>query len=145
MELYKELARHRSNVPAFDRHGLWKACEETALETMKSVLLASQTPQSKKHTALEQASMYLNLLRVLLRLAWETKCIDHKKAAALQIIVDDTGRMLGGWLRSLKNTDTKPPPLRSRRRKCLAADAQTLSLRFSSEFQLLTLSRPSFS
>lgn len=109
-ELYKVLTRHRGSVPVFDRHGIWKACESAVLDTLKSVLLASQAVPEKKNSALEEASMQLNLLRVLLRLAWETKCIDNKKVAELQTNIDETGRMLGGWIRSLRKPTEDPPP-----------------------------------
>ena len=42
------------------------------------------------------------MLRVFLRLAHDTKTIDQKKHIALQAITDEIGRMLGGWLKSLR-------------------------------------------
>jgi hypothetical protein len=42
------------------------------------------------------------MLRVFLRLAHDTKTIDQKKYIALQAITDEIGRMLGGWLKSLR-------------------------------------------
>jgi hypothetical protein len=49
---------------------------------------------------LEKASVKLNLLRFLFRLMKETKTFDNKKYVVLQEMVDEIGRMLGGWIRS---------------------------------------------
>ena len=49
----------------------------------------------------EKASVKLNLLRVFIRLMKETKAIDSKKYLELETSVDEIGRMLGGWIRSV--------------------------------------------
>ena len=46
--------------------------------------------------------MKLNVLRIFLRLAKDTKVLDMKKCLSLQEIVDEIGRMLGGWIKSAK-------------------------------------------
>ena len=46
--------------------------------------------------------MKLNMLRIFLRLTKETKILDLKKCLLLQEIVDEIGRMLGGWMKSVK-------------------------------------------
>lgn len=48
-------------------------------------------------------SIDLNLFRVFIRLMKDTKAIDNKKYTVVQGKVDEIGRMLGGWIRSLKN------------------------------------------
>ena len=52
--------------------------------------------------ALEKASLKLNFLRVFLRLMKEVKTIDNKKYILLEEMVDEIGRMLGGWIKSTK-------------------------------------------
>ena len=50
---------------------------------------------------LEKVSLNLNVLRILLRPMKEIKTIDNKKYTAFEEILDEIGRMLGGWMRSL--------------------------------------------
>jgi hypothetical protein len=51
---------------------------------------------------LEKTSLRLNFLRVFIRLSKETKMLDNKKYVILQESIDEIGRMLGGWLRSVR-------------------------------------------
>lgn len=90
----------------------------------------------------------LNVLRIFLRLTKDTKLLDLKKCLLLQEIVDEIGRMLGGWMKSVRENKNSPSPgsLRERvvevaRRNCRAADDHTLSLGLSSQL-LLTFTRP---
>jgi|GEM_PF-3414003 len=51
---------------------------------------------------LDNASVKLNLLRVLIRLSHDTKTLDGKKYTTIQQQIDEIGRMLGGWIKSVK-------------------------------------------
>jgi len=42
------------------------------------------------------------MLRVFLRLTLDVKAINQKKYITLQQALDEIGRMLGGWMKSLK-------------------------------------------
>ncbi len=44
----------------------------------------------------------IDMLRVFLRLTSDIKAINQKKYLALQAPLDEIGRMLGGWIKSLK-------------------------------------------
>jgi len=49
----------------------------------------------------------LDGVKFFLQLAWENKCLSHKKYAILSEQLQEVGRMLGGWKRGLeKNTST---------------------------------------
>ena len=99
-ELYKTLYGLRGGVPKQDRYALWQRIEQTTLTVLQHLLRGSQR-RAGKAEPLEQASVELNVLRVLVRLAKDTKVIDPKKYVSIQQTVDEIGRMLGGWLKSL--------------------------------------------
>lgn len=101
-DLYKELYSYRNTIPKADRYALWQKCEVTLLDTLESLLLASQLPKKDKSDILEKASLKLNMFRVFVRLCKEVKALDEKKYIALQAKIDEIGRMLGGWIRSSK-------------------------------------------
>jgi len=106
-ELYKLLYSLRANVPKADRYSLWQRAENNCLELLELVLAASGSTKTNKSPLLQTASVKLNSLRIFIRLAKETKAIDPKKYVTLQTLIDEIGRMLGGWLRSVK---PDPPP-----------------------------------
>ncbi len=76
--------------------------QEAADDVIERILEASALYKSEKLPALAQASIKLNLLRLLVRLAHDTKAINGKHYTSLQQHIDEIGRMLGGWLKSLK-------------------------------------------
>lgn len=106
-ELYKLLYSYRTAIPKADRHNLWQRIENTCLELLELILAASQATKEAKPSLLQAASIKLNMLRFLIRLANDTRAIDNKKYLALQAVIDESGKMLGGWLRSTK---PDPPP-----------------------------------
>ena len=139
-ELYKTFHGLRNTVPKADRHSLWQRVEQSAISIIEQLFVASGRGKDGKLFPLEQASVQLNLLRILVRLAKDTKVIDQKKYALIQQSIDEIGRMLGGWIRSLKSADSKaPPPEEFRRegvrRKCRTDGDSMLSLALA--FQLL--------
>ena len=49
-----------------------------------------------------------DLLKFFLQIAWEQKIVDHKQYAALILLLDEVGRMLGGWKKDIADkTPTK--------------------------------------
>lgn len=107
--LYKDLHSFRAQISRQDRHTIWERCENLSLEILELALLASQRPKTTKLSALETASVKLNVLRFLVRLAKETLVIDTKKYLALETAIDEIGRMLGGWIKSVA-VNSAPPP-----------------------------------
>jgi len=101
-DLYKLFYGYRNAVCKQDRYTLWQRCEGLILDVLESILLASQQTKQEKLPTLQEASLKLNLLRVFLRLCKDVKSIDNRKYAQLQEIVDEIGRMLGGWIKSVK-------------------------------------------
>ncbi len=102
-DLYKTFYGYRALIPKQDRYTIWQRCENIILDTLEGILLASQTSKLEKLPILEKASVKLNLLRVFVRLMKEMKTLDNKKYVALEVIIGEIGRMLGGWVRSIKN------------------------------------------
>jgi hypothetical protein len=101
-ELYKAFYLYRNNINKQDRYALWQKCESIILDVLENLLWASQLTKIEKLPILEKTSLKLNLLRVLLRLCKEVKVIDNKKYIEWQEIIDEIGRMLGGWIKSVK-------------------------------------------
>jgi len=101
-DLYKIFYSYRKFVVKHDRYTIWQRCENIILDILEGILLASQTYKAEKLPILEKTSLKLNFLRVFLRLMKEVKTIDNKKYTVLEELVDEVGRMLGGWIKSTK-------------------------------------------
>ncbi len=99
-DLYKTLYTWRNAIPKQDRYGVWQRCEDLALNVLEGLQRASQLPKTEKIPVLEKASFELDMLRVFIRLAKDIKAIDNKKYIALEGVIDDIGRQLGGWIRA---------------------------------------------
>lgn len=60
-------------------------------------------PQSQNRiVTLQQISIKLDLLKILLRLSKDSQALTSKNYLELQLILQETGKMLGGWIRSTK-------------------------------------------
>ena len=70
------------------------------IDVIEALIEAGYVSKTNKVAILEQASLKLNLSRFFIRLMKETKTIDSKKYMVLQTMIDEIGRMLGGWIRS---------------------------------------------
>lgn len=101
-DLYKTFYGYRDSVTKQDRYTIWQRCDNIILDILENILLASQIYKAGKLPILEKASVKLNFLRVFFRLMKEVKTIDNKKYTTLQELVDEIGRMLGGWIKSTK-------------------------------------------
>ena len=100
-ELYKEFYLCLRTFPRADRYSLGYKCESILLEVLDGLLMASTSDKIKKAAYLERVSVKINLFRVYIRLAKDIKAIENKKYIAIQEIVDEIGRMLGGWMRTM--------------------------------------------
>ncbi len=99
-DLYCTLHVWRNAIPKADRYSLWQNVENKCIRLIELLLTVSQSKDKK--ILLEQYSVQLNILRVLLRLAKDTKLIDVKKYVNAQERIDTIGRMLGGWIKAQK-------------------------------------------
>lgn len=101
-ELYKTFYSFRNLVPKQDRYSIWLKSESTILEILEALIIASQLAKTEKSLPLDKASLKLSCLRVFTRLMKDTKVIDKKKYITIETMVDEIGRMLGGWIKSVK-------------------------------------------
>ena len=74
--------------------------EGIIIDIVESFLEAGYGQKGSKIAVLEKASVKLNTLRFFIRLMKDSKIIDSKKYILLQEMIDEIGRMLGGWIES---------------------------------------------
>jgi len=101
-DLYQTFHSYRDAVKKRDRHTIWEHSENAILDVIEGILAASEAYKAEKLPILKAVSVKLNLLRVFFRLAKDSKVIDAKKYMVLEEMVDEIGRMLGGWMKSIR-------------------------------------------
>ena len=100
-ELYKLFHEYRKNIPKQDRFTIYERSEHVLLGVIELLLEASYGNKERKIIILEKASVKLNVLRFLIRLMKETRTFDLKKYTNLESLIDEIGRMIGGWMRAI--------------------------------------------
>ena len=101
-DLYKVFYSYRNGVSKQERHSLYQRCENKILDMIENIALAGQEARGTKLPILEKGSANLSLIKVLVRLLKDIESIDNKQYVILQELIDEIGRMFGGWIRSLR-------------------------------------------
>ena len=56
----------------------------------------------EKLSLVSQAIAKNDLLKFFLQIGWEQKIVDHKQYGSLILLLDEVGRMLGGWKKDIQ-------------------------------------------
>lgn len=100
-ELYKTFYGYSKLFPKKDKYVLGSKCEEYIVATLELLLAASSAPKSEKFVHIRQANIKFDALKIFIRITNDIKMLDNKKYLALQKQLQEIGRMLGGWQKSL--------------------------------------------
>ncbi len=87
--------------PKKDRYTLGQKLDSLTLTIFELILMTGTSQRDKKLLYLEKAIISLDLLKILLRLAKDVQALDNSKYLQLEQLLQEMGRMLGGWKRSL--------------------------------------------
>ncbi len=101
-ELYKLFHVCLKLFPKEEKYILGEKIKLVILDTLELVLSAAFKIKTEKLELIWKASDKNNLLKQLIRISFEIKCIDIKKYLLLEEKVLETGKMLGGWIKSIK-------------------------------------------
>lgn len=100
-ELYKVLHSYHSRIPKSQRYTLWQKCEDNALLLLEIILQTGYSKPEERLNLLYIISSKVDLMKVLIRLAKETRTLDTKQYLAIQTLLQEIGKMVGGWLKSV--------------------------------------------
>lgn len=99
-EFYNKLTQNITSFPKTKRYTLGQKLDNVTLEMLELLFAVPFT--ENKTGALQQISIKLDLLKILLRLSKDNQAITDKRYLELQVILQEIGKMLGGWIRSTK-------------------------------------------
>lgn len=106
MDAYKIWHDHYVNFPRLYKFTLGTKIDALFTDLIELILLAGYAASDQKYTFVIKASTKLDLLKFFVQAAWEVRCLDHKKYAALCVPLNEIGRDVGGWQKYLQ---TKQP------------------------------------
>jgi hypothetical protein len=99
--VYKQLVSVNTKLEKAHRYSLGTSSEQSVLSLLELLSMAQHAPKPHKGAYLLKAQAQLDTLRLKLRLYLELKLANETKLFQMQADVQEAGRMLGGWLKSL--------------------------------------------
>jgi len=97
--LYKIVDKYRARIPKEKRYTLWLKTEQALLSVLEGIIKTSHYTGSRRLDTLYEISIQLDMLKVFIRLAQETRCLDTKQYLEIQKILQEIGQMIGGWIK----------------------------------------------
>ncbi|MBU1348461.1 four helix bundle protein [Patescibacteria group bacterium] len=95
--------------PKSQRHTLGDICSRYLLTTLELILEgATNANSNEKIIGLRKASVKLDILKLLVRLSKDCHCISNASYLQMESRLQDVGRMLGGWIHSLRQMRPRP-------------------------------------
>ena len=89
------------HIPKLLRYSLGEKITLLLTKQIELILIAGYAGKEKKLEVIRQASLNLDLLKFFLQTAFELKALDNKQLANLSLIINEVGKMLGGWQKQL--------------------------------------------
>lgn len=102
-ELYESLTQTVITFPKTKKYTLGQKIDHVTLEIIELTITAGYLPKYEKLPQLQKASIKLDLLKILTRLAWKTKCLNNNRYQILSSQLSEIGKMIGGWIKTVKD------------------------------------------
>jgi len=99
-----------ATLPRSHRFTFGERVDRLTLDCLELVIEAIYTSPDKKAAPLRRANLNLEKLRVFWRLIHERRWISAQQLLFVAQKLDEIGRMIGGWLKSLPDSSKKIPP-----------------------------------
>lgn len=92
-----------AHFPKSHRYTLGAKIDEIFLSAIEFCFIASYSKEAEKMLFVDKAISRVDLVKLLLQLSWENKCIDTNKYTTLSEQLLTIGKMLGKWKQYIKN------------------------------------------
>ena len=106
-DAYGVWQEYLTHFPKQNRYTLGSKIDQVFLASIEYCFLASYAPKETKIPLLERAISRVDLLKLLLQLAWDIRSLDNAKYTHLGESLSEAGRMLGGWKKGLENKNSR--------------------------------------
>lgn len=99
--LYKNWLEIYRNIERRARFGIGTKIDLLFLDTLELIRKAAYAPIDKKILLLGQVLENLDSLRFYFQLLWETHLIPTEKYSSFAPLIEELGKMVGGWRKGL--------------------------------------------
>ena len=89
------------------RYTIGSRIENKFLDLLELSYLAYFTEKEKRAEKLSDCILVLDTLKFLVSVAWEGKLISNRQCEDIMLKLEEIGKMLGGWKKSLDNPEKK--------------------------------------
>lgn len=103
--MYKLFNEYLKLFPKSEKHSLGRKIENLIIELLIAVLKSAYSPKDKKLLSLKETDEKIFILKILIRLAKETQSLNIKKYIILEEKLQEIGKMLGGWIKSILTSE----------------------------------------
>lgn len=90
------------HIPKSSRFALGLRIENRFLDLLEISYTAYFTQKNDKKEKISECIFTLDIVKFLISTAWEGKILGHKQYEVIALKLDEVGKMLGGWKKSLK-------------------------------------------
>lgn len=97
--LYLNIYGLLKNFPKRSRYTLGEKIENTLLDLMEMISFANTQIKPLREPVLNKASAKCELLKLLLRLAYDLSLFNDRQYVAIENQIQEIGKMLGGWIK----------------------------------------------
>lgn len=99
--------RIADHIAKNQRYTIGSRIENKFLDLLELSYIAYFTKKEKKSEKISECILSLDTLKFLMHIAWEAKLISHKQYEEIALKLEEVGRILGGWRKSLENPEKK--------------------------------------
>lgn len=99
---------YHTELPKIHRYSLGARIGTLFIEIIESISAAAFLTREEKLPYVRLATRKVDTLKLLCMILWETKSLDTKKYIVLSEVLDDVGKMLGGWNGQLAKNSAPP-------------------------------------
>ncbi|HEY4498594.1 MAG TPA: four helix bundle protein [Candidatus Paceibacterota bacterium] len=89
------------------RYTLGVRIENTFLDVLEKTYTAYFTRKETKSEKVAECIRTLDILKYLISVAWEGKCVGNKQFEDIALKLEEAGRRFGAWKKSLENPEKK--------------------------------------
>jgi hypothetical protein len=99
-QCYKELFSLTCALPKKTKYSLGQGIESSALSLLENLIYSKNSTLPMRKTYLHKTQVAMEILQLKLRLLLELKLANETKIFQIQARLEESGRMLGGWLKA---------------------------------------------
>lgn len=107
-KFYLLLYSYTKTFPKKDRFTLGQKCESLTLEFLEALFVANSKRDDKKLPFLYDIDVRLKILQTFIRIINDVHAIEAKDYLLMSSALDELGKMLGGWIKSLTPEKENP-------------------------------------